>query len=455
MESTVHHKIKILNNTFIEQYSILLLVQELQLNATNENAQTLNNKLNSSIDQFNTKIEALKSTTNLLIQEQSIQLNSSIEQCRVKNAALSSKLNTTNENLHMLNLRLQNIIETQIIELGEQVNITRKAVKTLQFHLNATNQMLLLLRSEFSTFVEYSNSTVILLESQLNLTNQHFQILSIQLNASIEQYEAIFSSERNTTNKLKLLESRSNTRHLILQNGLDSSVEQCGEKFVRLESQLNASNEQTQTLQNDLDVLITQSSAQITDIQAQVNTSNEQNLLEHITFQTSISELENNSRILLQDIENLKDSVNHLSTFHPTRNPCTGKGATGEYSIETSSTSSINVFCDMDRANCTGCDVPGGWLRVAYLNMTDPNQNCPEEFNFYFQANPHLIRTCRRPNNLIGCASTIYATYGVEYSRVCGQYIYYCIYIIIIYSILLAINFIQLMLLGLITGIIH
>lgn len=57
--------------------------------------------------------------------------------------------------------------------------------------------------------------------------------------------------------------------------------------------------------------------------------------------------------------------------------------------------------------------------------MTDPNQNCPEEFSFFFQANPHLIRTCRRPDNFVGCASTTYATYGVEYSRVCGRIIAY------------------------------
>ena len=34
----------------------------------------------------------------------------------------------------------------------------------------------------------------------------------------------------------------------------------------------------------------------------------------------------------------------------------------------------VQVYCDMDRV--CGCNSTGGWTRVAYLNMTDPSQQC-------------------------------------------------------------------------------
>ena len=32
------------------------------------------------------------------------------------------------------------------------------------------------------------------------------------------------------------------------------------------------------------------------------------------------------------------------------------------------------VYCDMEGINCDG---EGGWTRVAYINMTEPNATCP------------------------------------------------------------------------------
>ncbi|XP_064399938.1 mucin-3A-like isoform X2 [Halichondria panicea] len=95
----------------------------------------------------------------------------------------------------------------------------------------------------------------------------------------------------------------------------------------------------------------------------------------------------------------------------------------GEYWIATNTTSfPIQVYCDMNRTSCS-CNTAGGWMRVANLDMTDPNQNCPNGFILVNRTTPPL-RTCGRPGP-IGCASTTYPTYGVEYSRVCGRVIGY------------------------------
>ncbi len=62
-------------------------------------------------------------------------------------------------------------------------------------------------------------------------------------------------------------------------------------------------------------------------------------------------------------------------------------------------------------------------MRVANLDMTDPNQNCPEGLRLVTRTEPPL-RTCGRPGPA-GCVSTTYSTYGVEYSKVCGRIIAY------------------------------
>ena len=56
-------------------------------------------------------------------------------------------------------------------------------------------------------------------------------------------------------------------------------------------------------------------------------------------------------------------------------------------------------------------------MRVANLNMTDPNQHCPDNLQLSY-TNP--IRLCgRRTDN--GCDSVTFATYGVQYRQVCGR----------------------------------
>jgi subtilisin family serine protease len=75
------------------------------------------------------------------------------------------------------------------------------------------------------------------------------------------------------------------------------------------------------------------------------------------------------------------------------------------------------VYCDMtDRFMNTP-----GWMRVANLDMSDPNQDCPNGLGFI--STP--IRTCGRSSTSPGCSSTSFSTMGVSYSRVCGRVIGY------------------------------
>jgi hypothetical protein len=62
----------------------------------------------------------------------------------------------------------------------------------------------------------------------------------------------------------------------------------------------------------------------------------------------------------------------------------------------------------------------GLWWRVAYLDMTEPSQQCPSAWREYNE-----VRACGRPDNSIGsCAAVFYFTKR-QYSKVCGRIIGY------------------------------
>ena len=65
---------------------------------------------------------------------------------------------------------------------------------------------------------------------------------------------------------------------------------------------------------------------------------------------------------------------------------------------------------------------PGEWHQVAYLNMSDPTQQCPSAWREY---NTGGVRACGRPSTSGGsCPATIYSI-NYQYRRVCGRVVGY------------------------------
>ena len=64
-----------------------------------------------------------------------------------------------------------------------------------------------------------------------------------------------------------------------------------------------------------------------------------------------------------------------------------------------------------------------GWMRVAQLDMTDPQEHCPSGFRTITIPK----RVCGRSSGL-GCASATFSVNGVQYSKVCGKVIGYQYY---------------------------
>ena len=60
-----------------------------------------------------------------------------------------------------------------------------------------------------------------------------------------------------------------------------------------------------------------------------------------------------------------------------------------------------------------------GWRQVAFLDMTDPNQTCPQPWRLYSQDS---VRACgRQQSNTATCDSVQFSPDGYEYTQVCGR----------------------------------
>ena len=99
-----------------------------------------------------------------------------------------------------------------------------------------------------------------------------------------------------------------------------------------------------------------------------------------------------------------------------TRNPGI---KSGYYKIQPpNDTSAISVYCNMEAVKCDG---GGGWMRVAYLDMSDPSQQCPPGFKLYEQGG---TRACGRQSGP-GCQSVEFPSNNITYNQVCGRVIGY------------------------------
>ena len=66
--------------------------------------------------------------------------------------------------------------------------------------------------------------------------------------------------------------------------------------------------------------------------------------------------------------------------------------------------------------NNTHCGGTWGWRRAVYLDMTDPNTNCPSGWNM-----TGYLRELRTNSSQLSCDSVFFPVSGGLYSQVCGR----------------------------------
>ena len=88
----------------------------------------------------------------------------------------------------------------------------------------------------------------------------------------------------------------------------------------------------------------------------------------------------------------------------------------GYYTIRAPNGSLISVYCDMEGSKCDG---KGGWMRIGYLNMSEPGATCPPGLT-QRQYNNIDHDVCGLPNSGV-FSRTFFSTQGIHYNKVCSQ----------------------------------
>ena len=112
-----------------------------------------------------------------------------------------------------------------------------------------------------------------------------------------------------------------------------------------------------------------------------------------------------------------------LSEYYSLILQCFPSAPSGYYQIHAANGSAVQVYCDMEGTNC---EEEGGWLRVAFVNMTQPCATCPQGL---MQRNFPGLTLCGKNASRYtetspggdGCQGTVFSTFGLNYSHVCGQ----------------------------------
>ena len=85
-----------------------------------------------------------------------------------------------------------------------------------------------------------------------------------------------------------------------------------------------------------------------------------------------------------------------------------------------------NMYCDMEYENCGR---EKGWTRIAYINISDPNNSCSElglTHTFARSIDERIpekdvcTRSRTKPEER-GCSSVKFSTHGIPYTKVCGR----------------------------------
>ena len=103
-----------------------------------------------------------------------------------------------------------------------------------------------------------------------------------------------------------------------------------------------------------------------------------------------------------------------LSSYKPAKScreifQCNPSSPSGYYWLKSTTLECREVYCDMDT---THCNITGGWMRVAYLNMTEPGASCPTSLR---QINTPA-KLCGR-HTAPGCSGVTYPVDGLATAR--------------------------------------
>ena len=111
----------------------------------------------------------------------------------------------------------------------------------------------------------------------------------------------------------------------------------------------------------------------------------------------------------------IANSENNPATSCKEIHDCNPTAPSGYYWVN-ATTGPLQVYCQMDTNNCG--NITGGWMRAAYINMTDVSNTCPQGLTNISVNSTHM---CTDMRTSAGCTSVTFPTHMLSYTKVCGR----------------------------------
>ena len=317
-----------------------------------------------------------------------------------------------------------NALENELENLTQQLNASVISLNQHSLQMeSASQQSLNALETALEILTQQLNASVISLnqhslqiesasQQSLNALETELENLTQQLNVSVMLFNKQQSQSHNILDeKIELLNSSSQ----ILTQQLNASVVSLNQHSLQMES---ASQQSLNALETALENLTQQ-------LTASVMLFNKQQSKGHNILDEKIELLNSSSQEQFMQLLELNSNTQLLLNTLPSS--CAAlppTSSSGYYWIKPSIGSPpVQVYCDFNR-QC-GCGGSSPWTRVAFLNMSDPNEVCPSNWTTYTSP----VRACGTGDSAgisEQCDSVMYPnTMGQTYSRVCGRVIAY------------------------------
>ena len=352
---------------------------------------------------------------------------------------LQGTVNTVRNDLNNFNKTVNNLTE-KVSNLEEHQNTLSYKMDQLESKLDSIKKKKFkALGSQLEEHMTQTTSELTALQNMFNvtLTSQTEQISHLNgkmdiLNASVRE------DLRAIDNQLKEHKTQMTSELAGLQNMFNVSLTSQTEQISHLNCKmdiLNASvREDLRAIDNQLKEQKTQMTSELAGLQSNMTSILHNTLLSHtqqLTTTMELTQLSTKVDTLDSKLASVNDSMRedfncikkNLSTINVTVNRINVHVVEHEDHMTTElmnldQSLQMNFMVKLSNLPVYTCGGTGGWRRVVYLDMTDPNTNCPSGW----QLTSHSKRTCGRVgNHNLTCDSVTFPVSGGDYTRVCGR----------------------------------
>ena len=390
-----------------------------QLTHLSIDVDTLDSKLDSVNASMREELRAIESQ----LEEHQTQTTSEIAELQ---STVTAELNTTLQSSTQQLTHLSIDMDTLDLKL-DSVNVSIKeelrAIESqLEEHQTQTTSKL----AGLHTSLQYSTQQLTQLSTNMDTVHMNLNSVNATMREELRAIESqLEEHQMHTTSELAELQSNVTSELAGLQSNVTSELhttigtythnEQLITKMDTLDSKFTSVNasmrEELRAIESELETHETHTMFTLAGLHSFLQSHTYTEELTEIstkmdTLDSKLDSVNNSGVLIREDLSCIKED---LSSINGTMNKISED--VEEHDNHTT-TELMNLFA------CGSV----GWRRVVYLNMTDPNTNCPSGW----QLTSYSKRTCGKVSGgSTTCNSVTFPVSGGDYTRLCGRIIAY------------------------------